>query len=537
MGWYRFGRRGRALCGNERMSAVFADPVAETIEVPLVVDLDGTLIRSDLLFESLARMIGQQPWLLLLVPFWFLRGRAYLKSRLAVVGRLDARWLPYRRAVVDWLRSERARGRSLILATAADQRLAKAVADHLGLFDMVLASEAPHINLKGAAKRDALVARFGARGFDYAGDALADLPIWRLARRSVVVAPGARLLAALQASSVAEQSHPNEAAANIAARGGIRIERTMDAPGGGAWLQLRVWVKALRVHQWVKNILVFLPLLAGQSLGDPYLLVRAVLAFLAISFCASGTYLINDLLDLEADRQHPRKHSRPFASGALPILEGFAVAPTLMAMGLAVAALLSPMTCLLVALYVVSTTLYSLWLKRKMLVDVFMLAMLYTLRVLIGGEATGVLSSVWLLAFSIFTFLSLGAAKRGAELLHLERAGRMVTGGRDYYVWDRDAVAMIGLASAFGAALVLALYLQSDGVRLLYTQPSWLWLLVPLLLYWLLRTWMVTLRGAMHDDPIVFAATDRLTWCIAGACGLLLGLAKWASTGLPGVVP
>jgi 4-hydroxybenzoate polyprenyltransferase len=208
-----------------------------------------------------------------------------------------------------------------------------------------------------------------------------------------------------------------------------------------------------------------------------------------------------------------------------------------MAMGLAVAALLSPMTCLLVALYVVSTTLYSLWLKRKMLVDVFMLAMLYTLRVLIGGEATGVLSSVWLLAFSIFTFLSLGAAKRGAELLHLERAGRMVTGGRDYYVWDRDAVAMIGLASAFGAALVLALYLQSDGVRLLYTQPSWLWLLVPLLLYWLLRTWMVTLRGAMHDDPIVFAATDRLTWCIAGACGLLLGLAKWASTGLPGVVP
>lgn len=490
--------------------------------VPLAVDIDGTLIRGDLLFESLLRLLRHRPWQLFLLPLWAWRGRAYLKRQLAAAVPMDMRWLPYRASLIAWLREQRAAGRRLVLASAADERLARGVAAELGLFDEVIASS-PGRNLKGRRKRDALMQRFGERGFDYAGDALADLPVWRAARRAIVVQPGARLRWYLAHGGI----------------GATPIERVFDAglPGPGAGLKagIKTWAKALRVHQWVKNILVFLPLLAGQALGDADALGHALLAFVALSLCASGTYLLNDLLDLEADRQHPSKQRRPFASGALGLLPGLLAFPLLMGAGLLLGALLPGHTGALIALYVASTTLYSLWLKRKMLVDVFMLAMLYTLRVLIGGEASGLQTSAWLLAFSIFTFLSLGAAKRGAELLRFERSGREAANGRDYFVWDRHAVAMLGLGAAFGSALVLALYLQSEHVRALYAQPSWLWLLVPLVLYWLARAWMVTLRGAMHDDPIVFAATDRLTWMLMAVSAGILMVAKWSSSGLPGV--
>jgi 4-hydroxybenzoate polyprenyltransferase/phosphoserine phosphatase len=489
-----------------------AAPDATGPTPPLCVDLDGTLIRTDLLLESFLLLARQKPWLLLALPFWLLKGRSHLKQRIAEAVDFAPELLPYNTEFLGWLREAKAAGRPLILATASNRRLAQPVADHLGLFDQVLASDAT-TNLKGRRKLEALQAQFGAGGFDYAADARADLPVWREARAAILVHAPAGLARQLE--------------------GQVPIERIFPKPG----FSLQPFVKAIRVRQWVKNVLVFLPLLAGQAFGEPALLLKALIAFCAVSLSASAMYVLNDLLDLPADRGHRTKQRRPFASGALPVLTGLWLCPLLLAAGLAIAASLSLEALGLVVLYVALTTLYSFWLKRRMLIDVFVLALLYTLRVLIGSVATGLLSSPWLLGFSVFTFLSLAAAKRGAELLYLELAGRTGASGRAYYVWDRHAISGLGQGAAFGAALVLALYLQSHEVRLLYAQPTWLWLLVPMILYWLSRIWMVTLRGTMDDDPIVFAISDRVTWGIAIAGALIVAMAKLAPFPLPGAQP
>lgn len=489
-----------------------ADTDGTVREPPLCVDLDGTLIRTDLLLESFLLLARQRPLLLLALPLWLFKGRSYLKQRIAEAVDFQPELIPYNTDFIDWLKEEKRAGRQLVLATASNRRLAQPVADHLGIFDLVLASDET-TNLKGSRKLEALKERFGAGGFDYAADAHADIPVWREARAAILVhAPGGL------ARQLGSEAH---------------IAREFPKPG----FAIKPFIKAIRVRQWVKNILVFLPLLAGQAWGEPALFLKALVAFFAVSLSASSMYVLNDLLDLPSDRRHRTKHKRPFASGALSIMTGLWLCPLLLLAGLGIAASLSLETLGLVVLYVAVTTFYSFWLKRKMLIDVFTLALLYTLRVLIGSVATGLLSSPWLLGFSVFTFLSLAAAKRGAELLYLELAGREGVSGRDYYVWDRHAVTALGQGAAFGASLVLALYIQSSEVHLLYTQPSWLWLLVPMILYWLSRIWMVTLRGAMDDDPIVFATTDRLTWIIAVVGVAIVATAKLAAFPLPGALP
>lgn len=479
---------------------------------PLCVDLDGTLIRSDLLLESFLLLARQKPALLLSVPFWLAKGRSYLKQRLAEAVDFQPDLIPYNEEFIAWLREEKSAGRQLVLATASNRRLAQPVADHVGLFDLVLASD-ESTNLKGSRKLEALKERFGAGGFDYAADARADIPVWREANAAVLVHAPSGLAREMRSEVRVAKEFPKTA------------------------FSVKPFIKAIRVRQWVKNVLVFLPLLAGQAWSEPALFLKALIIFFAVSLSASSMYIMNDLLDLPSDRKHRTKYKRPFASGALSILTGVWLCPLLLFVGLGIAASLSMEALSLVVLYVAVTTLYSFWLKRKMLIDVFTLALLYTLRVLIGSVATGLLSSPWLLGFSVFTFLSLAAAKRGAELLYLELAGRDGVSGRDYYVWDRHAVTALGQGAAFGASLVLALYIQSDEVHLLYTQPSWLWLLVPMILYWLSRIWMVTLRGAMDDDPIVFATTDRLTWIIAVVGVVIVAMAKLAAFPLPGALP
>jgi 4-hydroxybenzoate polyprenyltransferase/phosphoserine phosphatase len=478
-------------------------------DVPLCVDLDGTLIRSDLLHETLVLLAKERPWLLLAAPLWLLRGKAHFKQRVAAAVTLDVDALPYDARVLDWLASERKCGRRIVLATAADASLATRVADKLGLFESVVASDG-RTNLGAHAKRDALVERFGKGGFEYAGDARADLPVWSSARRAIVVNAPAGLERDVRAM--------------------VPVDRVFSRTPA-TW---RTWLKAIRVRQWLKNLLVFVPLIASHALGNLALLGNAALAFVALSLTASGIYLVNDLLDLRADRRHATKRKRPFASGALPIRTGVLLAPLLVAAGFTVAFSLPAMAVVLLAVYLVTTTLYSFWLKRKMLVDVFGLSFLYTLRVLIGAAATGVLASPWLLAFAIFVFLSLAFAKRAAELTALDRAGREEAGGRAYYVWDAHAVGMFGVAGAFSAAIVMALYMQSDDVRALYRQPTWLWLMVPLVLYWLTRVWLLTRRGALDEDPIVFATTDRLTYVVAGLAGLILCVATYATMPIPG---
>jgi len=480
--------------------------------IPLCVDLDGTLIRSDLLYEALARLSRGAFFPLIRVPFWLLKGKAGFKREVASRTALEPSSLPYEERLIEFLRGEKSRGRRLVLVTASDVLWAKQVAAHLGLFDEVMGSDGS-VNLAGETKARALVERFGDRGFDYAGNGPADLPVWKQARRSITVNAPAAIENGLRQD------------------GGL-VESFAKPP-----MTAKTLVEAIRMRQWVKNLLVFVPIITAHRLEDPGVLAAGALAFAAVSLCASGVYLLNDLLDLDADRKHPKKHRRPIASGSLPIPWAAVLSFVLMAAGFAISLSLPVDTAKLIAIYLVATTAYSLSLKRRVLLDVFTLSFLYTLRVLLGGAATGLLLSPWFLAFSVFTFLSLAFSKRASELVRLKRSEAAGAHGRAYFSWDHLAVQTCGITSAYMAAIVLALYLQSDTVRRFYASPAWLWLLMPVFLYWISRIWVLVNRGEMDEDPVLFATRDRVTYLTALLGAAVLVLATYGPFNLPGVQP
>ena len=449
---------------------------------PLCVDCDGTLIRTDLLHESVFALLKSHWMLVFLLPWWLLRGRAHLKHEIARRVHLDAALLPYHEPLVAWLREERSRGRRLVLATAADRALADGVAAHLGLFDEVLAS-GRGINLAGTAKARALVERFGERGFDYAGNGASDIPVWQRAGGAVLVGRA----------------------------GGPRLVDHL---------------RALRLHQWLKNLLVLLPALAAHRIGEPATLAASLLALLAFGLTASGVYVLNDLLDLPSDRRHARKRLRPFASGRVPVAHGAVMAVALLAAAAAVAALLPLRFQVVLVLYLTLTTAYSVSLKNLPVVDVIVLASLYALRVGAGSAATGIQPSFWLLAFSLFLFLSLALVKRHAELGALLREDGRAAAGRGYEVADLALLMAMGVSSAMASVLVLALYVHHPETARLYAEPMWLWLIVPLLLYWVTRLWMISHRGRMHDDPVVFAARDSTSLAVVALALLVMVAAQ-----------
>jgi len=449
----------------------------------LVVDLDGTLIHSDMLFESFWSALGRD-WR---TPFAALRalatGRAALKRRLAAAADHDPAALPYNGAVLDYARNWRSAGGRVVLVSAADDGLVQKVAAHLGLFDEAHGSDGQR-NLKGSAKSRFLTERYGTKGYAYIGDSRADLPVWKNAGRAVTAGAGRGLRRQVDGL-------------------GGRIEH-LPAPEGGAWAILR----ALRPHQWLKNILVFMPMLAGHHFSTSVAL-QSALAFLSFCLVASCVYILNDLLDLTADRAHPRKCRRPLASGALPIRLGTAMAPALLFAGLAVALTLGPLFVLVMLGYFILTTLYSLWLKRLVVADICTLAVLYTTRILAGAVATGLPLSVWILAFAIFFFLSLAAVKRQAELVDSAVRGQLSAAGRGYHADDLTLVAQMATAAGYVSVLVMALYLNSPAVQEIYSRPSVLWGICLVLLYWISNMVMVTHRGGMDDDPVVYAVKDR----------------------------
>lgn len=457
----------------------------------LCVDLDGSLIHSDLLVESAALLARHRFRDLPRLAGWLKRGKACLKSEIARRVSVDVGTLPYNEALLERLRDERARGRRLCLATACTRELAEAVAAHLGLFDAIVASD--ERNLSGRNKAEALVARFGDGGFDYVGNDEVDLRVWRHARQAWVIDPSPGLLRRLRRLRPAPEV----------------IRR---APRSG----LRDWAKALRLHQWLKNLLIFVPALAAHDLSAASLMAGA-LAFLAFGLCASSVYLLNDLLDLPDDRAHRTKRTRPFAAGYLPVLHGVVAIPLLLVAAFGLAAVFLPLTYFgLLALYFLLTLAYSLYLKRRVLVDVFTLAGLYTLRILAGAAATATMLSFWMMAFSMFIFLSLALVKRYTELVDKRADGDERLRGRGYAVPDLAILGALGGASGFMAVLVLALYLNSPDVAELYSQPGAIWLACPLLLYWISRVWLLAHRGQMHDDPIVFAVGDRTSQLVLG---------------------
>lgn len=472
------------MSGTDRVN------VHETLNEPvLCVDLDGTLIASDLLWESLVAAIRQRPLTLLLIPVWLLRGKAYLKQQLAQASVLDVTVLPYREEVVSWVRAEFSRGRQVVLATAADARLASAVADHLGVFTSVMASDGIR-NLKGPAKAAALVDTFGAQRFDYIGDSPADIPVWNSAA-TALLAGRARI------------------------KGVSNLQAVSGAPAATASYGRSI-LKALRPHQWVKNLLVFVPAIAAHRF-DPVTVRDVLLAFLALSLCASGGYVLNDLLDVAADRRHPRKRYRPFASGRLSIGTGIGLLAVSWAIGFGISAALLPLTfTAIVATYLVATASYSTVVKRIAVLDVMVLAGLYVVRVMAGGIATSIAVSSWLLAFTLFVSLSLAFLKRFIEVRAAAAADATFIPGRGYRADDAAWLHSAGLSSAYLGVLVMALYANSPDVTRLYAQPERLLLTCPVVLYWATRTWLLAHRGELHDDPVVAVAFDPATYVVLG---------------------
>lgn len=467
--------------------------------LPLCVDLDGTLVATDTLWESILLLLKQNILRLLLLPLWIILGRAAFKHKIAQYVTLEVATLPYRDKVLFRLQQEKNSGRTIILATAAHYTIAQAVANHLQLFNEVIASDA-HINMKGATKRDTLVQRFGNQGYDYMGDSTADIPIFQTARQPFLVAPTPKLLKQIQCPSEQIFTVPTQ-----------------------YWWDL---FKALRPHQWVKNLLIFLPLLLAHQWLDVAKWTDALLAVVAFSLATSSGYVLNDLMDLAADRSHPTKKYRPFAAGLLSIPTGLVLLVSVLVTSLLLSLWwLSGYFMGLVCLYLVLTISYSLYLKRKVIVDVLVLAGLYAYRILAGCVAIGVTVSSWLLAFAMFIFISLAFLKRYVELLQLTDTNTIKH--RGYEVADIEMVISMGTTSGYLAVLVLSLYINSETVSVLYQSPVFLWLICPLLLYWVSRVWFLAKRGYMLDDPLQYALTDITSWFMAIIIIILMLLAKF----------
>jgi len=458
-------------------------------EVPLVVDLDGTLVNGDTLLENVLSLIRHRPSCILMLPLWRLQGKAALKAKIAERFPLDGATLGYRRDLLEYLQSERARGRRLVLATAAHESIAAGAAEHLKIFDEVIASTAS-VNLKGKTKRDKLIERFGLKGFDYIGDNKADTPIWVACR----IGHMAGSMNRLPSTALASGAQQGEVFANARPR-------------------LKTWIRAMRPHQWVKNLLVFAPTLLNHRL-DAGVLKSLVVTFFAFSFVSSATYINNDLFDLAADRQHPRKSKRPLASGDLSVKSGIFLALFLLIAGFALGGTVGlPLEACLLG-YLCLTTFYSSFLKGKPIIDVIALASLYTLRLYAGGVVSGSFVSAWLFQFSIFLFISLAFVKRYSEMRRLFHEGQEVAPGRNYRASDLSIIGQAGMTAGFMGGLVLALYVNGGEIQRLYPRHEMLWGLCPLFVYWITRVWLVAHRGNMNEDPIVWAFKDRVSYIV-----------------------
>ncbi len=498
-------------------STLLDAPGSAQDELPLCVDLDGTLVKSDTLVDAILLLARQQPQSPLSWPAWLRKGKAGFKREVTRRAVVEVEHLPYNQPLLAYLRKEHARGRAIYLATAADMGFAEQVSSYLGIFAGVLASDGS-LNLAGRNKLAAFQERF-PQGFSYIGNALPDRTLLQASHQPMVANPHGKLRAAMRQDKVtAYRSF---------------IDRRKPLPA---------LLKAIRLHQWAKNVLVFLPALLAHDYA-PNALAASFCAFFSLSFCASATYIINDLLDIEADRRHPRKRTRPFAAGDLSPMLGVAIVILFFAIAIGLALALPKIFAALpglggivgplskpfrflewLGLYTGTTLAYSFYLKRRALVDVIVLSGLYTIRILAGSGATDIDVSAWLAAFSIFFFLSLAFVKRFAELELMLASGRTKASGRGYGTADMEQLRSFGTSSAFASVVVLTMYI-SGLANMLYAHPSRLWLLVPVLILWISRVWLLASRGQLHEDPVVYAITDRTSWLLGA---ISIAIVWWA---------
>ena len=465
---------------------------------PLCVDLDGTLIKSDSLYDAFFELVRRDPLQASQAPLWVLGGKARLKAEVARRAPLDPARLPYNKPLLRYLEDQQREGRPMYLATGADVSLAERVAAHLGLFRGVLGTEGK-INLTSGRKLSRLQSHFGE--FDYIGNSRADLAVLAGARQAMVANP------------------------TLGLRLGLRLKKIAIV---GEFIDRRptvhTLVKAIRVHQWAKNVLLFAPLLLSHKLSMSAI-GAALIAFLCFSFMASASYLVNDMLDIENDRHHASKRMRPFAAGNLSVTGGIALAAALFVASVALLPFAPRAFALWLGLYIAVTTSYSFYLKRIAILDVLLLSGLYTLRLLAGGAATGTQISQWLAGFSSFLFLSLAMVKRFSEIETLREKGATATNGRGYLVTDLEQIRSFGTASAYAAVVVFMLYIGRRDVTELYRHATRLWLIVPLLIYWLNRVWLLASRGELDDDPVVFAMRDPMSLAMGATVAAIAFLA------------
>jgi 4-hydroxybenzoate polyprenyltransferase len=475
-----------------------ASAITPDLARPLCVDLDGSLIKSDSLFDAFCEFVRRDPLSIWRVPLWLMGGRARVKIEIARRAPLDAANLPYNLTLLHYLQAECREGRPLYLATGADAGLAERVAAHLGIFQGVLGTEG-NVNLTKSRKLARLKERFGE--FDYVGNSDADVVILTGSHEAMVANPtfGLRLAMRMRHIPVAR----------------VFLDRR---PLG------RTLVKAIRLHQWSKNVLLFVPLLLSHELTKGSV-AALIAAFFCFCFIASANYLVNDMLDLESDRRHRTKRLRPFAAGDLSVTGGIALSLLLIFASVALLPLLPRDFALWLGLYIVVTSSYSLYLKRVAVVDVLLLSGLYTLRLLAGGAATGTEISQWLAGFSSFLFLSLAMVKRFSEIENLRETGATATHGRGYMVADLEQIRSFGTASAYAAVVVFMLYIARPDVTELYRHATRLWFIVPLLIYWLNRVWLLASRGELDDDPVVFAMQDGVSLAVGAAVLVVASLA------------
>ena len=455
----------------------------------IVVDLDGTLIRSDSLYECFFLFIRDNPFFLLKILPILLQGKLAVKHYLAknTLSTFDPSTLPYNQPLLKWLKQQKKNGAQLTLATASSLYIANNIAKHLKIFDIVIGSK--DVNLSAENKRDKLVSIFGMKGFEYIGNSKDDIPIWK-------------------ASSLIHTSNLDFGVNRLIQKIGITSQAFITQDNN-----LFSFIKLLRPHQWIKNILVFLPMVVSHKIGDIKLLQQGFLAFLSFSMCASSVYILNDLLDLQNDRKHTTKKFRSLASGEFKIINAVFIFAILVVLAFLIAFLYLPLTFLhLLFTYFLITSFYSFYFKKIAILDVVILALLYTLRVIAGAEANGLTSTFWMLDFCFFIFLSLAFLKRYTELFNLKNSNaKLKAFGRGYYSSDFELLASLGASSGYLAILILGLYINEQSTSNLYNRPLWLWPICPLLIFWISRTWLIAHRGQMQTDPVLFALKDRIS--------------------------
>lgn len=467
--------------------------------IPLVVDLDGTLLNSDLLYEGIVILLRKNPLYLFSLIIWLLKGKVYFKNQIFKKIQIPYDLLPWNKDLLGFLKAESQKGRKLILATASLKSNADEIYKQFPIFNEIYGTQ--EVNLKGQNKLDVLVDKFGEFQFDYIGNSNSDLKIFAASRYSYLVNPSKPLTR--KTRKVSELKYIWE----------TKKSRFKD------------YLKAIRVYQWVKNVLVFVPLITSHSFYSGKLAFDASLGFFAFSFTASAGYVINDLLDLNSDRSHPRKRFRPFASGKLSILSGIFLVFLLLALGLIISSKLNDYFLSILLGYFIISLSYSLYFKKIILYDVFILAALYSTRIIAGGAATHILLSFWLISFSTFIFLSLAFVKRYSELMKITDGSGLKERGREYRKEDLNLLQIMGIASGFLSIVVFSLYIASPEVIKLYSNPQILWAISFLLLFWISRIWVITNRGQMTDDPIVFAIKDSSSYVIF----FIIGLIIWVS--------